>query len=156
MFGYLSGDMLSSPRALFAFGRDGFLPAALARVHPAFHTPHLAIATHAVLAAALAASSTFRHLAVLSNVSVLSLYFLCCAAALRLVARPAGAGGLSFPGARVVPVAAMAAILWVLAHATRREIAVLAVTALVATALYALRAAGARMTRPNEKGSPDA
>jgi amino acid transporter len=156
MFGYLSGDMLGSPRALFAFGRDGFLPSALARVHPAFHTPHVAIATHAVLAAALAASSTFRHLAVLSNVSVLSLYFLCCAAALRLVARPGAAAGLSFPGARVVPVAAMAAILWVLAHATRRELAVLAVTALVATALYALRAAGARMAGSIEKGSPDA
>src|SRR5262249_54902309 len=26
MFGYMSGDMLGSPRALYAFGRDGVLP----------------------------------------------------------------------------------------------------------------------------------
>jgi APA family basic amino acid/polyamine antiporter len=77
MFGYLCGDMLSSPRSLYAFGRDGFLPGALARVHPRFHTPHVAIAAHAFLAAALAISSTFQHLAILSNVSVLTLYFLC-------------------------------------------------------------------------------
>jgi amino acid transporter len=63
MFGYLCGDMLSSPRSLYAFGRDGFLPRALARVHPSFHTPHVAIVVHAVLAALLATSSSFRYLA---------------------------------------------------------------------------------------------
>src|SRR5207247_11198746 len=31
MFGYVAGDMLGSPRSLYAFGRDGMLPAALAR-----------------------------------------------------------------------------------------------------------------------------
>ena len=34
---------LAVPRALFAFGRDGFLPKHMAAVHPAFHTPWLAI-----------------------------------------------------------------------------------------------------------------
>lgn len=141
MFGYLCGDMLSSPRALYAFGRDGFLPSPLARVHSRFHTPHVAIVVHAILAATLAISSTFRHLAVLSNVSVLSLYFLCCAAALRLVSR--GAAGdesaFSVPGARVVPLAAMAVIVWILAHATRNEFAVLGATMAVAAAIYGLR-----------------
>ena len=130
MFGYMCGDMLSSPRSLYAFGRDGFLPRALARVHPSFHTPYVAIVVHALLAAALAISSSFRHLALLSNVSVLALYFLCCAAALRLVSRPAPDGEPAFtlPGARVIPVAAMAVIAWILAHATRQEFAVLGVT----------------------------
>jgi amino acid transporter len=145
MFGYMCGDMLSSPRSLYAFGRDGFLPRALARVHPSFHTPYVAIVVHALLASALAISSSFRHLAVLSNVSVLSLYLLCCAAALRLVSRPAPAGetAFTFPGARVVPVAAMAVIAWILLHATRQEMAVLAATFAAASALYGLR----RLTR---------
>jgi amino acid transporter len=138
MFGYMCGDMLSSPRALYAFGRDGFLPRALARVHPSYHTPYVAISLHAVLAAALAISSSFRYLALLSNVAVLTLYFLCCAAALRLVSRkaPAGENAFTLPGARVIPVAAMAVIAWILAHATRQEFAVLGVTLLVAAALY--------------------
>lgn len=145
MFGYMCGDMLSSPRSLYAFGRDGFLPRALARVHPSFHTPHVAIVVHALLASALAISSSFRHLAVLSNVSVLSLYFLCCAAALRLVSRPTPAGetAFTFPGARVVPVAAMAVIAWILSHATRQEVALLAATFAAVSALYGLR----RLTR---------
>ena len=48
MFGYVSGMTLAVPRALFAFGRDGFLPRALARVHRRFHTPHVAIVVQTV------------------------------------------------------------------------------------------------------------
>jgi amino acid transporter len=141
MFGYLCGDMLSSPRSLYAFGRDGFLPRALGRVHPSFHTPHVAIVVHAITAALLAASSSFRYLALLSNVSVLTLYFLCCAAALRLVSQPAPDGDPVFdvPGARVIPVVAMVVIAWILAHATRQEFAVLAATFVVASILYGAR-----------------
>jgi len=147
MFGYLCGDMLASPRSLFAFGRDRLLPRAFASVHPRFRTPHVAIATHAALTAALAASSTFTHLALLSNVAVLTLYFLGCAAALRFVSRPAapGAVGLRLPGERVIPIAAMAVILWILAHATGRELRVLGATLVVATLLYVLRRV---LTRP--------
>ena len=62
MFGYVAGDMLGSPRSLYALGRDGILPAALARVHPRFHTPHVAIVVYAMLIAALAVSSSFTQL----------------------------------------------------------------------------------------------
>jgi len=101
----------------------------------------VAIVVHALLAALLAITSSFRHLAVLSNVSVLTLYFLCCAAALRLVWRPAPDGEPAFtlPGARVIPVAAMLVIVWILAHATRQEFAVLGATFVVASVIYGIR-----------------
>jgi amino acid transporter len=77
MFGYVAGDMLGTPRALFALGRDGALPAALARVHQTYHTPATAIIVYAAVVAALAISSTFAQLVVLANVSALLLYLLC-------------------------------------------------------------------------------
>jgi amino acid transporter len=157
MFGYMCGDMLSSPRSLYAFGRDGFLPSALARIHPTFHTPYVAIAGHALLAALLATTSSFRYLALLSNVSVLTLYLLCCAAAVRLVSRtqPAGeAAAFNFPGARFVPLTAMAVIVWILAHATRQEFAVLAATFAVASVLYGLRKLGGKPVTTGEPGNP--
>ena len=43
MFGYLGGMTLSMPRMLFALARDGFLPKALAAVHPVYRSPHVAI-----------------------------------------------------------------------------------------------------------------
>src|SRR4030095_3040147 len=55
-FGYVSGDILGSPRTLYAFGRNGILPAKMAAVHPRFRTPHIAIIVHAIIACALSVS----------------------------------------------------------------------------------------------------
>src|SRR6185295_8797360 len=68
-FGYVSGDMLGSPRAWYAFGRAGVLPAAMARIHPLYHTPYVAIIVYAGIVATLAVSSSFTQLAVLANVA---------------------------------------------------------------------------------------
>jgi amino acid transporter len=142
MLGYLSGDMLGSPRLLFAFGRDGILPAGLASVHPRFHTPHVAIAAHALLACALAFVGTFGQLVLVSNVAVLLLYLLCSAGALELARRDVRADGarpFQMPGGRVVPVLACVAVLWILSNATWEELAVTAAVGAAATALYVAR-----------------
>ena len=144
MFGYVSGDMLGSPRALFAFARDGMLPATLARIHPRFHTPAAAIAVYAVLVAALAASSSFTQLAILANVAALTLYLMCVASAYELQRRDVRADGTPFalPAGPLVPLLAGAVIVWLLSHATRREFAVEAVVLAVATLVYFSRKAG--------------
>jgi amino acid transporter len=43
VLGGLNGNLLAGSRVLFALGRDQLAPAALAQVHPRFHTPHLSI-----------------------------------------------------------------------------------------------------------------
>src|SRR5919201_795019 len=79
-FGFVTSDILSSPRMIFAFGRDGALPAFFAHVHRRYRSPDVAIITYTVLAFALSVSGTFQQLVVLSNVAVLLMYLLCCAA----------------------------------------------------------------------------
>ncbi|PYK42502.1 MAG: hypothetical protein DME46_10395, partial [Verrucomicrobia bacterium] len=92
-FGFVTSDILSSPRMIFAFGRDGALPAWFAHVHPRYRSPDVAIITYAVLAFALSITGTFEKLAVLSNVAVLLMYLLCCAACWFLVQRDVRADG---------------------------------------------------------------
>jgi APA family basic amino acid/polyamine antiporter len=139
--GWTTSDILGSPRIIYAFGRDGFIPKFFAHVHPRFRTPDVAIVTYAAMAFALSFSSTFQELAVLSNMAVLFLYILCCLAAIELGRRDVRGGGepFRFRGANTVPVAAIAAILWILAHATAREFAVNAIVLAVASVLYLLR-----------------
>jgi amino acid transporter len=142
MLGYLSGDMLGSPRLLFAFGRDGVLPAAFAAVHPRFRSPHVAILAHAALALGLALVGTFGQLVLLSNVAVLVVYLLSSAGAFELTRRDARTGKappFRLPGARVVPLLACAAVLWILSSATLEELGVTATVAAAATVLYVLR-----------------
>src|SRR6266516_4661121 len=122
-FGFVTSDILSSPRILFAFGRDGVIPAWFAHVHPRYRSPDIAIVTYAAIAFAFSVTSTFEALAVLSNVAVLLMYFLCCAGCWILIRRNVRAAGppFNFPGVNIVPALAIAAILWILAHATRHE-----------------------------------
>jgi amino acid transporter len=140
-FGFVTSDILSSPRMIFAFGRDGALPAWFAHVHPRYRTPDVAIITYAVLAFGLSVTGTFEQLAVLSNVSVLLMYILCCAACWFLVKRDVRADGqpFNFPGMKIVPALAIIAIVWILAHATMREFAVNGIVLTIASILYWVR-----------------
>ncbi|OLD87408.1 MAG: hypothetical protein AUG81_09155 [Verrucomicrobia bacterium 13_1_20CM_4_54_11] len=142
-FGFVTSDILSSPRMIFAFGRDGALPKWFAHVHPRYRSPDVAIITYAVLAFALSITGTFEKLAVLSNVAVLLMYLLCCAACWFLVQRDVRAHGaqpFNFPGMKIVPALAIVAIIWILAHATAWEFEVNGIVLAVASVFYFLRA----------------
>jgi APA family basic amino acid/polyamine antiporter len=142
-FGFVTSDILSSPRMIFAFGRDGALPRWFAHVHPRHRSPDIAIITYAVLAFALSVTGTFEKLAVLSNVAVLLMYLLCCAACWLLVQRDVRADGaqpFNFPGMKIVPALAIAAIIWILAHATAWEFQVNGIVLVIASIFYFLRA----------------
>ena len=58
MFGWIGSDLLGTPRLVFAFARDGHLPAWLGRTHPRSHAPHIAILSYAFVAIALALTGT--------------------------------------------------------------------------------------------------
>src|SRR6266516_1575318 len=140
-FGFVTSDILSSPRMIFAFGRDGALPQFFAHVHPRYRSPDVAIMTYATLAFALSISGTFEKLAVLSNVAVLLMYLLCCASCWFLVQRDMRSDGepFNFPGMKIVPALAILAILWILAHATVREFVVTGIVLALASIVYLVR-----------------
>jgi basic amino acid/polyamine antiporter, APA family len=151
-FGFVTSDILSSPRMVFAFGRDGALPKWFAHVHPRYRSPDVAIITYATLAFILSLTGTFEQLAVLSNVAVLLMYLLCCAACWFLIQRDVRTEGgqpFNFPGMKIVPALAIATIIWILAHATAREFAINAIVLAIASVFYFgasnLRRIGARL-----------
>ncbi|HET6765312.1 MAG TPA: amino acid permease, partial [Longimicrobiaceae bacterium] len=130
---------LAVPRALFALGRDGFLPRRLASVHPTWRTPHVAIAVQSAIALVLAVTSAFERLAILANLSTLLLYAGCCMAAWELRRRDVRAGGIPFrvPGGAVAPVAALAVIAWLLTSIKPEEWAVVGAVLAAAALVYA-------------------
>ena len=123
MFGYLGGMTLSIPRMVFALARDGFLPRALAGVHPIHRAPQSAIIAQSTLTLALAISGTFEKLAILANVSALALYFGCALASWRLRQLGVQGDGVAFrvPLAGIVPWLACGVIVWLLTGLTRDE-----------------------------------
>lgn len=140
-FSYLSGDLLASPRLLFAFGRDGLLPARLASVHPRFRTPHIAIVAHAACCCIIALTGELQALLTLSVVSVLFVYLACCLGVLELRRRGVHGEGAPFrvAGGPVVPVLASGVVVWLLTTASWREYAAVGVVLVVTTMLFLVR-----------------
>ena len=142
-FGFIASDVLSSPRILFALGRDGILPRSLTHVHPRYRTPDVAIVVYAALAFLFSLTSTFEALAVMANVAALLLYLVCCAAAFVLMRRDVHTDepAFDFPGAKLVPLISIVLIIWILAQATSREFKIAGAVFLVGTLLYLIRIA---------------
>ena len=144
MFGYLSANVLSEPRGLFAMSRDGFLPRVFTRVHPRFQTPNTAIAIYGMLVAGIALSGTFEWLTIFANLAALALYFLCAIAAFLLRRRNVRTENEPFvtPGGPLIPIATCLAVAW-LFYETARDgtqfYALLAALAII-LALYGIRA----------------
>ena len=149
MLGYVSGMTLAVPRCLYAFARDGVLPAVFGRVHPRFRTPWVAIAAQSALACLLAITSGFERLAILANLVTILLYAGCCIAAWELARRDPSPGGRG-DAARtaVVATAACSVIAWMLTGITwpewRLTIGMLAAASLLYAVTSRSRAASSR------------
>lgn len=138
-FGYLTGMALASPRTIYAFARDGYLPHALASVHPTYKTPWVAVIVQLGGCCALAIWSNFGPLALISNVAALLAYFGCAAGAWELRRRgvqEAGTVPFAMPGGAVIPVLSCLAIVFLLTSITASEWLVLAEVAAVATLIF--------------------
>jgi amino acid transporter len=141
MLGHAGAMTLATPRTLFAFARDGFLPAALARTHAVYRSPVAAILVQCAIVLALAISSTFERLAILANISTLVLYATCCLATWQLRRRDVRAGGTPFrvPAPGLVILLACLVIGWMLLSVTVAEWTAFGVALAVAAAVFLLR-----------------
>lgn len=86
IYGYLSANMLHTPRLTFAMGQQGDFPNFFAAVHPRFHTPYLSVVTFALFLVLFSIVGSFRWNAILAAISRLFIYG-CIAAALPALRR---------------------------------------------------------------------
>jgi amino acid transporter len=138
MFGYVSGMTLGAPRALYAFGRDGFLPSAVAAVNDRFRTPHIAILIQVVVTIALALSGQFEKLAIIANGAILLVYAGCALAVFRLRSKHVRLEAQPFvaPLGPVIPALAFLAILWLMTSLTADEWLAVGIAVVAALAVY--------------------
>jgi basic amino acid/polyamine antiporter, APA family len=83
-FGALNADFLGSPRIFFAMADDGLFFRAIARVHPRFQTPHVAILLTAAMSVVLVFSRSFEALTETFVIAIWPFYGLCVAGVFRL------------------------------------------------------------------------
>jgi basic amino acid/polyamine antiporter, APA family len=141
-FGYLSANILGFPRILFALAEQGDVPAVMARVHPRFRTPYVAIVILSACAFLFALAGSFQWNVTISAVSRLIYYGLVCAA-LPVLRRRNDVPDAHFrlPLGNLVAVLALAVSLLLFPRSDRRGLPVMAVlvVCILANSLWAAR-----------------
>jgi amino acid transporter len=150
-FSSLNGIMLAAPRIFFAMADDGLLFGAMARIHPRFKTPHLAIVLAAALGMILVFSRTFEAITNTFVLAIWPFYALSVAAIFRLRRlRPEASRPYRVPGYPIVPAVFILAVAWFVLNALVNEpVPTMATFALILAGIPVYVACFRRKPRPN-------
>jgi amino acid transporter len=80
LYGYLSAQILHTPRLTFALAERGDFPAIFSDIHSRFRTPHVSILFFSAIVWAMAAAGNFKANVIISSVGRLFVYLIVCAA----------------------------------------------------------------------------
>jgi len=116
-FGTLSAVLLTSPRVLFAMADDGMLFAPIAKIHPKYQTPYIAIGLVAFLGLVFVLLLRFEKLADTFVIAMIPFYALGVGAVYRLRKRPGYSPSFRTPGYPVVPALFIASVAYLLLNA---------------------------------------
>jgi basic amino acid/polyamine antiporter, APA family len=120
-FGTLNGSLLTSPRIFFAMAEDGMLFRPIAKIHPRYETPYVAITLSAVLGVVFVLLRTFEQLADTFVTAIIPFYALAVAAIFVLRKRPGYDPSYRVPLYPVVPWLFILATLFLLGNAIKDE-----------------------------------
>ncbi len=115
-FGTLNASLFTTPRIFFAMADDRLFFPAVAKVHPKFETPWVAIALTAGLGAMFVLLRSFEQLADAFVTAFLPFYALAVASIFRLRGRPGYAPSFRVPGYPVVPLLFVVSVVYLLAN----------------------------------------
>jgi basic amino acid/polyamine antiporter, APA family len=135
--GTASALILVGPRILYAFARHGQLPAALAKIHPVYRSPHVAVVVFAVLAWGVALSGKFAELATLSAVArVLFSASTCLAVPVLRYRQRHLVASFMLPGGPLIPLLAVSLSVWLLLGLTDKQMIAGAIGLVSGLAVY--------------------
>jgi amino acid transporter len=132
VYGYLSANMLHTPRVTFAMGERGDFPALFAAIHPRFRTPHISILAFAALVLLFSIGGDFRWNATLSAVARLFMYGAVAAALPALRKKKPQGGAFRLRAGNVFAAVALLFTGLLMTQMHRGEIVAVGITSLVA------------------------
>jgi basic amino acid/polyamine antiporter, APA family len=133
-YGWVSGGILNVPRLACSLASQGDFPGFFGKLHPRFNTPATAIVLYTALVLLFAATGTYLWLVALTGGSIIVIYIGTCAALLRLRRQNPHVDALRIPFGRWFAIAGIIIAIAVLTRLQSRELLLMGVTALIATA----------------------
>jgi amino acid transporter len=134
VYGFLTAQMLHTPRLTFALGERGDFPQFFGRVHARYRTPHVSILVFAGIVWCLAAAGSFQWNVILSSVARLFIYGFTCASLPVLRRKRPNAHAYRLPGGNLFAVLGILFMAALASRMSRGEGSVVLVTIAVAFA----------------------
>ncbi len=131
-YGYLSANMLHTPRITFAMSEGGDFPGFFGKIHSKFRTPHVSILVFAALLTLFSIGGDFRWNAMLSSVARLFVYGSVAAALPVLRKKQPAADGFRLPYGTVFSALALVFTGVLVTRMRRGELMVITITTLLA------------------------
>jgi APA family basic amino acid/polyamine antiporter len=131
-YGYMSANMLHTPRITFAMGKRGDFPAFFGKVHPRFRTPHVSIVIFAVVLLIFSIAGNFKWNAMLSSVARLFVYGSVAAALPALRKKQPNADRFRLPFGHLIAVLALLFTGVLVTRMHLGELIVISITAMLA------------------------
>jgi len=133
IYGYLSANMLHTPRLTFALAERGDFPGIFSRIHGKFQTPHVSILLYTILLMAFTLWGNFRWNITLSAIARLFTYSSVAIALLILRRRQPDAAAFRLPAGKLCAVLAILFCIVLLVRAPLSNSWVVIATAALAT-----------------------
>jgi amino acid transporter len=138
VYGYLTAQLLHTPRLTFAMGERDDFPRFFARINPKYRTPHISILVFAGIVWCLAAGGSFRWNVILSSVGRLLIYGFTCAALPVLRHKSPDARAFRLPAGNLFAMLGVLFMALLASRMNRREGMVILVTMAIALANWVL------------------
>jgi APA family basic amino acid/polyamine antiporter len=138
IYGYLSANMLHTPRLTFALAERGDFPRIFARIHPQFKTPHASILLYTALLLVFTLAGSFRWNITLSAIARLFTYSSIAIALLVLRHRQPQADAFRLPAGKMLAILAILFCIVLLVRSPLSNSSVVVVTAILAATNWAV------------------
>ena len=155
VYGLLSSMALYTPRLTFALAERGDFPPIFAAIHSRYRTPHFSILIYSLLVWALAASGSFRWNVTLSAAARLFTYAATCAALVRLRGQKPAEVTLRLPAGGLLALLGIAFSFTLVSRMGRGDLAIIAVTIVIALVNWLWARSGVRGQGPGVGGKEE-
>jgi amino acid transporter len=134
----LSSILTLQPRIIFAGAKDRLIPPVLAKIHPKYGTPYIAILFLAILNFAFAATGSFRYLLILVTGASLVIYFGAVLSFLKLRwnSKSQKPGQFFVPAGNLLGVFTLILLAWVFFQLSKTELLAIGASTFVLAALF--------------------
>ncbi len=150
VIGTLNGSVLVVSRTCYGMAEKNLLPSFMAKVHPRYHTPHVALLLTCSIMLVLTLTNTLLFLLTISALGQLFIYVITCASLIKLREKKAiPAAAFILPAGKIIAIVSILFCILIMAGSTGKELLYILTVLVAGVIVYGIFILGKKKTDSN-------